>query len=110
MGSTFKENLKNLLKYEDITVKELAYMTGISKRSIENYLNARSSMPPADYACRIAQSLNTTVEKLLGMACPAEVLPNDTIRFLSLLDAIPEDDKSALLKIMQSLATRGSRP
>ena len=48
-----------------MTVKELAFLTGISNRSIGNYLNSRESMPPADYACKIAKALNTTVEYLL---------------------------------------------
>ncbi|MBQ0052496.1 MAG: helix-turn-helix transcriptional regulator [Treponema sp.] len=65
MGNSFKENLKEILEYKDMTVKELAFLTGISNRSIGNYLNARESMPPADYACKIAKALNTTVEFLL---------------------------------------------
>lgn len=65
MGSTFKENLKEMLEYNDMTIKELAFFTGISHRSIENYLNSRESIPPADYACKIAKALNTTVEYLV---------------------------------------------
>ena len=65
MGNSFKENLKEILEYKDMTVKELAFLTGISNRSIGNYLNSRESMPPADYACKIAKALNTTVEYLL---------------------------------------------
>lgn len=65
MGSSFKENLKAILECKDMTVKELSRLTGISDRSIGNYLNSRESMPPADYACRIAEVLDTTVEFLI---------------------------------------------
>ena len=40
-------------------------MTGIPYRSIENYLSARASIPPADYAAKIAHALETTVEELV---------------------------------------------
>ena len=36
MKKSFRENLRDLLDYNDMTVKELSFNTGISKRSIEN--------------------------------------------------------------------------
>lgn len=54
------------MDFQDMTIKELSFKTGISKRSLENYLNARASIPPADYACKIAAALNTTVEILVN--------------------------------------------
>lgn len=103
MASTFKENLKELLEYEDMTVKELAFKTGISKRSIENYLSARASMPPADYACKIASVLNTTVEALVyGSKTP--VPSREDIKILELLRRISVADKSAFLHLMESVS------
>lgn len=61
----FRENLKSELTYQDILVKELAEKTGIPKRSLDNYLREKGSMPPADYAVLIAKALNTTVEYLV---------------------------------------------
>ena len=105
MGTTFKENLKELLEYEDVTVKELAFKTGISKRSIENYLNARASMPPADYACRIAAALNTSVEALVnGTEIP--VPSNEDLKILELLKKVSVADKSAILHILDSLSKK----
>ena len=102
MGTTFKENLKELLEYEDITVKELAFKTGISKRSIENYLSARASMPPADYACKIAAALNTTVESMVfGSDVP--VPSAGDIKILELLKRVSVADKSAFLHLMESV-------
>jgi transcriptional regulator with XRE-family HTH domain len=62
---TFKENLKSELSYKGILVKELAGMAGISKSTLDNYLNAREYMPPADIAVKIAHSLGVTVEYLV---------------------------------------------
>ena len=72
MGNSFKENLKEELEFQDITIKELSQKTGISKRSIENYLSKRESMPPADYAVKIASVLGLTVEQLVNGNEPTE--------------------------------------
>jgi len=65
MDSTFKKMLRAELDYQDIKVKELSAKTGISARTLEGYLNARGSIPPADVAVKIAQILNVTVEYLV---------------------------------------------
>ncbi len=107
MGSTFKENLKELLEYKDITLKELSYRTGISKRSIENYLNARASMPPADYACKIATALDTTVEFLV-YGKKAQIPSKEEIKILELLRKVSVADKSAFLQLMMSITNSDS--
>ncbi len=111
MGSTFKENLREILEYEDITLKELSYKTGISKRSLENYLNARASMPPADYACKIAVALNTTVEALVlgDEVAAAKSYSAEDVKILALLKQVSVADKSAFLHLMESI-TRAASP
>jgi transcriptional regulator with XRE-family HTH domain len=61
----FKENLKSELSYQDMLVKELAARTGISKKTLDNYLNVRGNIPSAEAAVRIAQELGVTVEYLV---------------------------------------------
>lgn len=61
----FKENLKSELSYKNVLVKELAALTGISKNTLDNYLNVREYMPPADVAVKIAHALEVTVEYLV---------------------------------------------
>ena len=65
MDSVFKTTLRAELDFQDITTKELSVRTGISARTLESYLNARASIPPADVAFRIAQALNVSVEYLV---------------------------------------------
>ena len=65
MDAIFKNTLRSELDYQDMKVKELAVKTGISARTLEGYLGARSSIPPADVAVKIAQALNVTVEYLI---------------------------------------------
>jgi len=61
----FKENLKSELTYQDIMVKELAVMSGISKHTLDNYLSVRGYMPSADAAVKIARALGVSVEYLV---------------------------------------------
>lgn len=61
----FKENLKRELAYSGVLVKELASLSGVNKRTIDNYLNTHNSMPSADAAVRIAGALGVTVEYLI---------------------------------------------
>jgi transcriptional regulator with XRE-family HTH domain len=65
MGTEFKKNLRAELDYLDWTVKELSAKTGIAKRTLDCYLGARASMPPADAAVKIAGVLGVSVEYLV---------------------------------------------
>ncbi|MCL2270671.1 MAG: helix-turn-helix domain-containing protein [Treponema sp.] len=61
----FKENFKSELLYQDIQVKELAEITGISRYTLGNYLSVRERIPTADVAVKIAQALGVSVEYLV---------------------------------------------
>ena len=65
----FRENLKEELTYQDIKVKELAEMTGISKHTLDHYLATNGSQPQAELAVKIAQALHTSVEDLVCGKC-----------------------------------------
>lgn len=106
MGLTFKQNLKELLEYNDMTIKELAYTTGISPRSIENYLNSRESMPPADYAYKIAKALNTTVEFLVtGEDSKISNLKysENLLSIIKLYPTLKEETQQLILNLIKSL-------
>jgi transcriptional regulator with XRE-family HTH domain len=61
----FKENLKSELNYSGLLVKELADLSGVNKRTIDNYLNSHNCIPSAEAAVRIAEVLGVTVEYLI---------------------------------------------
>ena len=111
MGKTFKENLKELLEYHDMTIKELAYQTGISHRSIKNYLNSRESIPPADYACKIAKVLNTTVENLLsenGINLDKTRYPRELLSIIKVFPSLNASDQKLISALVQSLSKKES--
>ena len=108
MGTSFKENLRDFLDYRDLTIKELAFQTGISKRSIENYLNARSSIPPADYACKIAKALGTTVEYLVNHEKETEItsIPTfsaEALKIAQIYQKLPKKDQLVIQRITEAL-------
>ena len=61
----FKDNLRDELDYQNMTVKELSLKTGVPKPTLSCYLSARNTMPPADIAVKIAQALGVLVEYLV---------------------------------------------
>jgi len=65
MNHNFKENLRNELDYQGITVKELSVRTGIPIPTLDCYLGTRATMPSAETAVKIAQSLQVSVEYLV---------------------------------------------
>lgn len=105
MLSSFKENLRSELDYHDITVKELSAMTGIPYRTIENYLSARASMPPADYAVNIAQALETTVEKLVLGENKNQIKKdeNNIQKNIRLFSKLSEADQGTFLRLMEGI-------
>jgi len=62
---SFRDNLRETLDFSYIGQKELAAKTGLSLKTIENYVKKDSSIPSADKAVLIAQALGVTVEYLV---------------------------------------------
>jgi transcriptional regulator with XRE-family HTH domain len=105
----FKENLKLELSYQDLLVKELAVLTGISKNTLDNYLNLRERIPTADVAVKIAKALGVTVEYLVtgeeshpdGSSVKPEI--RDLIKDLKQLN---KDDREMIHGIIQLYRNR----
>ena len=62
----FRDNLRETLDFVGMEQKELAAKTGLSLKTIENYVKKDSSLPAADKAVIIAQALGVTVEYLVN--------------------------------------------
>jgi len=62
---SFRDNLRETMDLLDIGQRELAAKTGLSLKTIENYVKKDSSIPSADRALQIAQALGVTVEYLV---------------------------------------------
>ncbi|MDR2020309.1 MAG: helix-turn-helix domain-containing protein [Treponema sp.] len=74
----FRENLKSELAYQGMLVKELAVLSGVSRHTLDNYLNIRGHIPSADIAVKIARALGVSVEYLVtGEEIPREKAVRD---------------------------------
>ncbi|GHV43644.1 hypothetical protein AGMMS49546_25840 [Spirochaetia bacterium] len=105
----FRENLRELLSYNDIEQKELAAKAEIPLRTLENYLSKDSSMPAADTAVRIAKALGVTVEYLVNGAesspDKAALAVNSSLRQLSqTLEKLSEGDRKVVYETARHLA------
>lgn len=106
---SFRDNLKCELSYQGLLVKELATMTGISKKTLDNYLNARGYTPSADAAVKIAQALGVSVEYLVtGEELSAEKssLGAEILGLIQKFKRASADDRKTILAIIDLLAER----
>lgn len=62
----FGINLRKELEYKNIKIKELAERTGISIRTLENYISENGSWPSSDKALIIADVLGCSLDKMMG--------------------------------------------
>jgi len=103
----FRENLKAELAYKDILVKELAVLSGVSRRTIDNYLREDSSMPSVDAALRIAEALGVTVEYLFTGREQQErrnppLVPDPRV-ILKSLESLNMRDRKIVLSVIKAL-------
>lgn len=61
---SFKENLHFLMDSKEITVKELAYLSGLSENTLKGYLKTDSAEPSFPKVIKIAKALNVSVDSL----------------------------------------------
>ena len=112
MGANFKANLRSELDYLGFTVKELSAKSGIPKGTLDCYLGARASMPPADIATKIAQALGVTVEYLVtGKEInKQDKLLNHNIRsIIQTVIELNEKDIETILALSKFLKTQSEK-
>lgn len=103
----FRENLKAELAYKNILVKELSLQSGVSRRTIDNYLRENASIPSADAAIRIAGTLGVTVEYLVTgqdtqMSNPASLSPDPRV-IVKDIEALSKRDRKIVANLIKSL-------
>lgn len=102
---SFRENLKAELRFRDMKVKELSAKTGISKRTIDHYLEENSSEPTVSSAVKIAAALDVSVEYLvIGKDRPQpQIKIRKIIKYLEKLDI---NEKDGVLALLEHLAKK----
>jgi transcriptional regulator with XRE-family HTH domain len=101
----FRENLKQELNFNGMLVKELASSAGVQKRAIDTYLlSENASMPPADVAVRIAQTLGVSVEYLVTGGETS--LPHDVRNITRHLLQLDPKDRKIVAVLINALINR----
>ena len=91
-------------------VKELAAKTGISRHTLDNYLNVREHIPTLDIAVKIAQALGVSVEYLAtGKKFPHENMKNEIAILVQNYSLLNEGDRKIVLEHIQLLRKYHSR-
>jgi len=112
MEADFRANLRAELDFLGLTVKELSAKTGIPKRTLDCYLGARYSMPPADVATKIAQALGVTVEFLVtGQKTKKQnkVIGNNVRSILQILVELGEKDVETIFGLAKVLKKQSEK-
>ena len=109
--NSFRENLRNELDFQGLTVKELSAKTGIVKGTLDNYLGIRASIPPADIAVKIADALNVSVEFLVTGKerknfnnQPSVLVTEEEKTILTDLNSIPQNIQKTLKTLLHQAA------
>jgi len=101
----FRKNLRSVLDSRNLTVKELSVITGVAKGTLDCYLGARASMPPADVAAKIAATLGVTIEYLLS-GRELKKQENHIATIIQLLVELTEKDQETILTLSRILKTQ----
>jgi len=113
MNYNFKENLRNELDYQDITIKELSARTGIPIASLDCYLGNRATVPSVVAAIKIAQALNVTVEYLAigqnaSTAKPDKKHKRETLELINWVENLNIEQSKAVLKLVKTFKSHKS--
>jgi len=114
----FRDNLRETLDYLGMEQKELAAKTGLSLKTIENYVKKDSSVPSADKAVIIAQALGVTVEYLITGKKPKKeaATPAPPPHHKEVMDIVSKLNKynyeaiTAIAKTLLNLQTKPKSP
>jgi transcriptional regulator with XRE-family HTH domain len=105
--SSFRENLRNELDFQDIKVKELSDRCGIPKATLECYLRTQSTEPSVENAVKIAHELKVSVEYLvIGEDTASEYKKSNFSReaqeIIRWVGNLNNEQCRAILKLVQS--------
>jgi len=105
---SFSENLRDALELANLRQIDLAKKTGISIKSIENYVKVDATIfPSADKAVKIAQVLGMTVEDLVNdqNKKKTETINNQSrnSRIINILSKLDKYNFEAIIYIAKAL-------
>lgn len=101
----FRERLRDEMEYQGISANALAQLTGISKRTIDNYLKNNPQEPGVLNAQKIAKALKVSVEYLVtgkDYKNPVTVT-GEKLEVLTSFDKLSDDERKLVLNLLKIL-------
>ena len=101
----FRERLRDEMEYQGLSANDLAELTNISKRTIDNYLKNNPQEPGVYNAQKISRSLICSFVYLLsGIEFKNTfTVTGDKLELLTSFDKLPEDDQKLIKKLVKKL-------
>jgi len=105
----FANNLILLRKRYGFTQEDLANHSGVSKRSIALY-ETKNANPPLDNLQKLAQSLNTSIEQLVGFKKSALTIDHSfssidsrTLKKLKMILSLTPEQRHTVYTLVESM-------
>ena len=106
----FRERLRDEMEYQGMSANALAELTGISKRTIDNYLKTNPQEPGVYNAQKIAKALKVSVEYLVtGKEYKnAIAVTGEKLEVLNSFEKLSADERSLVLNLLKTLNKKSS--
>ena len=103
----FSEYLKDEMEYQGLTARALSEKSGISKRTIDNYLKKNPQEPSVTNAHKIAKALNVSIEYLLTGEEYTGTIPvtGQLLEYVVEFEALTQEQKQIVLMLVKNLQT-----
>lgn len=99
---TTTNRISELMKEQNISYRELADLTNISKSALNYYANGNAEKMPISRVKAIAQALHTTPAYLMGLEDdPQEKTIDDQI--MALIASLNDEQKKTILEVAKQL-------
>ena len=103
----FREFLKDEMEYQCLTTRALSEKSGVSKRTIDNYLKKNPQEPSVSNAYKIAKALNVSIEYLLTGEEYTGTIPltGQLLEYVAEFEALTQEQKQIVLMLVKNMQT-----
>jgi transcriptional regulator with XRE-family HTH domain len=103
----FREFLKDEMEYQGLTTRALSEKSGVSKRTIDNYLKKNPQEPSVSNAYKIAKALNVSIEYLLTGEEYTGTIPltGQLLEYVAEFEALTQEQKQIVLMLVKNMQT-----
>lgn len=106
----FRERLRDEMDYQGISAKDLSESTGISKRTIDNYLKTNPQEPGVLNALKIAKALKVSVEYLATgediNSAQTNSFSSETKYIIEKMNLLSQNEKKVILDMIEIISKK----